>query len=110
MPGRLFFQYSIEKILDQSDVSDHHTVLATLNTHFKVSCTETNTFPRNWKALENENVLKEAQYFQEKLKNLSSPKKTIDKEISELHSSLKITLDHFVPWKKWNLAIEKTMK
>ena len=84
-------------ILDQSDVSDHHTVLATFNTHFKVSCTESNTFPRNWKALENENVLKEAQYFQEKLKNLSSPKKTIDKEISELHSSLKITLDHFVP-------------
>ena len=79
----VFFSHIPLKItLDQSDISDHHTVLATLNTNFKVSCKESNTFSRKWKALENENVLKEAQ------------------EISELHSSLMITLDKFCPMKE----------
>ena len=42
-------------------------------------------FSSNWKALENENVLNGGQFFLgEKRKNLSSPKKTIDKHISEL--------------------------
>ena len=45
-------------------------------------------------------MLKEAQYFLEKLENLSSPKKTIDKEIFELHSSLMITLDKICSMKK----------
>ena len=86
--------------MDQSDVSDHHTVLATFDTNFNDNCKESNTFTRNWKALENENVLKEAQYFLgEKLKSPCSPMKTIDKQISELHSSLMISLDKFCPMK-----------
>ena len=60
----IFFSNIPLKIkVDQSDISDHHTVLATFNTNFNDNCKESNTFTRNWKALENENVLKEAQYF-----------------------------------------------
>ena len=96
-----FSNFPLKITLDQSDVSDHHPVLATLNTNFRVSCKESNSFSGNWKALENENELIEAQYFLGvKLKNLSSPKKTIDKEISELHSSLMITLEKFCLMKK----------
>ena len=101
MPGHLFFQHSLKIKVDQSDVSDHHTVLTTFNTNFNDNCKESNTFTRNWKALENENVIKEAQYFLgENLKSLCSPMKTTDKQISELHSSLMITLDKFCPLKK----------
>ena len=98
----IFFSNIPLKIkVDQSDVSDHHTVLAAFNTSFNDNCKESNTFTRNWKALENENVLKEAQFFLgEKLKSLCSPMKTIDKQISELHSSLMITLDKLCPMKK----------
>ena len=101
MPGHLLSNIPLKIKPDQSDVSDHHTVLATFNTNFNDNCKESNTFTRNWKALGNENVLKEAQYFLgEKLKSLRSPMKTIDKQISELHSSLTITLDKFCPMKK----------
>ena len=86
---------------DHSDVSDHDSVLATFSTNFKVSCQESLTFSRNWRALENENVLKGSQYFLgEKLKNNSSPNKTMDNQISELHGSLMITLDKFCPMTK----------
>ena len=40
----IFFSNIPLKIkVDQSDVSDHHTALATFNTHFNDNCKESNT-------------------------------------------------------------------
>ena len=101
MPGCLFFNIPLKITLDQSDVSDHHNVIADLNSNFKASCKEKKCFFEKLESIRERKSAQMAQNFlREKLKNLFSPKKTIDKQISELHSSLTMHLDKFCPMKK----------